>query len=76
MDVHDRDSTCITAGPSDCSDNDAAHHISIAAMSLNATGTCNIAALSFTGCNIYTVKCAQSRMLYKLGVRDLIDYGD
>ena len=34
--------TIIAASPSDCSDNDAAHHISVAAMSLNATGKCNI----------------------------------
>ena len=39
--------TFITAGPSDCSDNDAAHHISVAAMSLNATGKCSIICSSF-----------------------------
>ena len=38
IDIH---STFITAGPSDCSDNDAAHHISVAAMSMNAAGKCN-----------------------------------
>ena len=64
MDVHDRDSTFITAGPSNCSDNDAAHHISVAAISLNAAEKFNIAALSITACSIYTVKCAQSHMLY------------
>ena len=40
--MHDGDYTFIAAGPSDCSDNDAAHHISVAAISLNATGKCNI----------------------------------
>ena len=47
--------TLITAGPSDCSDNDAAHHRSVAAMSLNATGKCNI---------IYTVALFLYSMQY------------
>ena len=64
MDVHNRDSTFITAGPSDCSDNDAAHHISVAAMSLNATGKCNIICSSFllqhaisTQSNVHNLTC-------------------
>ena len=60
-DIH---STFITAGPSDCSDNDAAHHISVAAMSLNATGKCNIIRSSFlvqhaisTQSNVHNLTC-------------------
>ena len=50
--------TFITAGPSDCSDNDAAHHISVAAMSLNATGKCNIIGSSF----FYSMQYLHSQM--------------
>ena len=56
--------TFITAGPSDCSDNDAAHHICVAAMSLNATGKCNIICSSFllqhaisTQSNVHNLTC-------------------
>ena len=56
--------TFITAGPSDCSDNDAAHHTSVAAMSLNATGKCNIIYSSFllqhaisTQSNVHNLTC-------------------
>ena len=45
--MHNGDYTFIAAGPSDYSDNDAAHHIGVAAMSLNATGKCNITCSSF-----------------------------
>ena len=60
-DVH---CTFITAGPSDYSDNDAAHHISVAAMSLNATGKCNIICSSYlvqhaisTQSNVHNLAC-------------------
>ena len=60
-DVH---CTFITAGPSDYSDNDAAHHISVAAMSLNATGKCNIICSSYlvqhaisTQSNVHNLTC-------------------
>ena len=61
MDVH---CTFTSAGPSDCSDNDAAHCISVAAMSLNATGKCNIICSSFllqhaisTQSNVHNLTC-------------------
>ena len=65
--------TFITAGPSDCSDNDAAHHISVAAMSLNATGKCNIIYSSFlvqhaisTQSNVHNLTCCIYIRIQKL----------
>ena len=69
MDVHNiiYYYTFITAGPSDYSDNDAyaAHHVSVAAISLNATGKCNIISLFFYSMQyLHSEMCNISHVVY------------